>query len=126
MSLKPSLSPRQPGADRCLGRADFPVAAAFDLFYKPVEPDVPGEEIAIDEGEAEMGFYELPGLVLEDILREQLLLQLPMQNVCSETCKGICPVCGANRNEVACGCLTARGQQVIDERWNALKDVKVH
>jgi len=26
-----------------------------------------------------MGFYELPGLVLEDILREQLLLQLPMQ-----------------------------------------------
>jgi uncharacterized metal-binding protein YceD (DUF177 family) len=86
--------------DRCLGRATFPVAASFDLFYKPVDPEVTAEEVAIDEGEAEMGFYELPGLVLEDILREQLLLQLPMQRVCSETCKGICPVCGANRNEV--------------------------
>ena len=73
--------------DRCLGRALFPVAASFDLFYKPVDTDVTAEEVAIDEGEAEMGFYELPGLVLEDILREQLLLQLPMQHVCSESCK---------------------------------------
>jgi len=110
--------------DRCLGNAVFPVSAKFDLFYKPVDPDVPGEEIAIDEGEAEMGFYELPGLVLEDILREQLLLQLPMQRVCSETCKGMCPVCGANRNEVKCGCEAVRNP-VVDERWKALKDLKV-
>jgi uncharacterized protein len=71
-----------------------------------------------------MGFYELPGLVLEDILREQLLLQLPMQRVCSQSCKGICPVCGVNRNEVVCGCDAVRGQ-VLDERWKALKDLKV-
>ena len=100
------------------------MAASFDLFYKPVDPDLAVEEVAIDEGEAEMGFYELPGLVLEDILREQLLLQLPMQRVCSETCKGICPVCGANRNEVKCGCDAARGQ-VLDERWKALQNLKV-
>ncbi len=117
--------------DRCLGRALFPGAAAFDLFYKPVDTDAKAEEVAIDEGEAEMGFYELPGLVLEDILREQLLLQLPMQRVCSETCQGICPVCGVNRNEVKCGCDAARGQVttggavVVDERWKALKDLKV-
>ncbi len=73
------------------------------------------EEVAIDEGEAEMGFYELPGLVLEDILREQLLLQLPMQRVCSETCKvEVCPVCGAVRNEVVCGCDAIRWRS-IDE-----------
>jgi uncharacterized protein len=110
--------------DRCLARAAFPVAAKFDLFYKPVDPELSAEEVAIDEGEAEMGFYELPGLVLEDILREQLLLQLPMQRVCSEICKGICPVCGANRNEVECGCDAARSQ-MLDERWKALKDLKV-
>ena len=124
--------------DRCLGQALFPVKASFDLFYRPVDPEIAAEEVAIDEGEAEMGFYELPGLVLEDILREQLLLQLPMQRVCSETCKGICPVCGANRNEVVCGCdairgrkatggleVAAGGPEVIDERWKALKDLKV-
>ena len=112
--------------DRCLGTATFPVAASFDLFYKPVDPEFTAEEVAIDEGEAEMGFYELPGLVLEDILREQLLLQLPMQRVCSETCKGICPVCGANRNEVECACNAVRGKvEVIDERWKALQNLKV-
>ncbi len=110
--------------DRCLGRAAFPVAAAFDLFYKPVDPEATGDELAIDEGEAEMGFYELPGLVLEDILREQLLLQLPMQRVCSESCKGICPVCGVNRNETECHCAEEHAHEG-DDRWKALEGLKV-
>src|ERR1700743_1425900 len=70
--------------DRCLGRAQFHIDAPFDLFYRPVETGVEEaggviNELAIDEGEAEMGFYEFPGLQLEDIVREQVLLQLPMQ-----------------------------------------------
>jgi uncharacterized protein len=110
--------------DRCLGHAEFPVSAEFDLFYKPVEATEGEVEVEIDEGEAEMGFYKLPGLVLEDILREQLLLQLPMQRVCGAECQGICPVCGANRNEVACGCEESRTPGE-DERWKALRDLKV-
>ncbi|MEP6717108.1 MAG: DUF177 domain-containing protein, partial [Terriglobia bacterium] len=106
--------------DRCLGRAAFQIDTPFDLFYKPVSSVSAEEaEIAIDEGQAEMGFYELPGLVLEDILREQVLLQLPMQKVCSEDCRGICPFCGANRNEVDCACEIHPG----DDRWLALKDI---
>jgi uncharacterized protein len=111
--------------DRCLGRASFPVSTSFDLFYRPVEVGAAPEEVAIDEGEAEMGFYELPGLVLEDILREQLLLQLPMQRVCGESCKGICPSCGVNRNEAVCNCDAVRAR-AADDRWQALRDVKVH
>jgi uncharacterized protein len=107
--------------DRCLGRASFPIDAPFDLFYRPLESTALEEEVAIDEGEAEMGFYELPGLQLEEIVREQLLLQLPMQRVCSEACKGICPVCGANRNETACSCQPPSG----DDRWMALKDLHI-
>jgi uncharacterized protein len=95
---------------------------AFDLFYKPAEAVSAAEdEVAIDEGEAEMGFYELPGLELEEILREQVLLQLPMQRVCSEDCKGICPVCGANRNETDCHCET----HSADDRWSALKEIHI-
>ncbi len=108
--------------DRCLGRATFPIDAPFDLFYKPAETvTAEEEEVAIDEGEAEMGFYEMPGLQLEEILREQVLLQLPMQRVCSETCKGICPVCGMNRNETDCRCEA----RAADDRWSALKDFHV-
>ncbi len=112
--------------DRCLGKATYPVDTGFDLYYRPVDHSAPVEdEVAIDEGEAEMGFYELPGLELEDILREQVLLQLPMQRVCSETCKGICPVCGGNRNEVDCHCVeaTPEGGRPNDDRWSALKTV---
>ena len=90
--------------DRCLGRARFVLDAGFDLFYKPASVIARDEEVAIDEGEAEIGFYEGGGMELEDILREQVLLALPMQRVCSDVCKGICPACGKNRNETECGC----------------------
>jgi uncharacterized protein len=107
--------------DRCLGRASFQIDAPFDLFYRPMESTGHEEEVAIDEGEAEMGFYELPGLQLEEIVREQVLLQLPMQKVCSEACKGICSICGANRNENDCSCRP----QTADDRWMALKDLHI-
>jgi uncharacterized protein len=105
--------------DRCLARANFAIDMPFDLFYRPAESVAGLEELAIDEGEAEMGFYELPGLELEDIVREQVLLQLPMQRVCSPVCKGICPHCGANRNETDCRCEAHPG----DDRWGALKNL---
>ena len=108
--------------DRCLTPTTFPVDTSFDLFYKPAtELSGAADEIALDEGEAEIGFYEMPGLVLEDILREQVLLQIPMQKLCSEGCKGICPVCGANRNEVSCHCEVHPG----DDRWAALQSVHI-
>jgi uncharacterized protein len=105
--------------DRCLARVRFPLEEEFDLYYRPAS-DVPGEEeVKIDSGEAEIGFYE-DGLELEDILQEQVLLALPMQRVCSETCKGICPGCGRNRNETACDCKPA-----VDDRWGALRNLEL-
>lgn len=114
--------------DRCLGRASFPIDATFDLFYSPSRTG-PGEEpleeeVALDEGEVEIGFYDFPGLELEDIVRERLLLQLPMQRVCSDTCKGICPSCGGNRNETACQCeLKETPVDPNDPRWKGLRDI---
>jgi uncharacterized protein len=107
--------------DRCLGRAAYPIDSPFDLFYRPLDKAASEEEAAIDEGEAEMGFYELPGLELQDIVREQVELQLPMQKLCSPACKGICPICGVNRNETACSCQPPSG----DDRWKALRDLHV-
>jgi uncharacterized protein len=105
--------------DRCLATARFPIDAPFDLFYRP-DRDLPNEdEIAIDEGEAEIAFYSEPGLVLEEILAEQIMLQLPMQRVCSENCEGICPICGKNRNETACRCTALPA----DDRWSALRNL---
>src|SRR5262245_44132608 len=68
--------------DRCLGEASMPLEANLDLFYRPMSYIARDEEVEIDEGEAELGFYEGEGIELEDILREQILLLLPMQRVC--------------------------------------------
>ena len=105
--------------DRCLGDALYPLNADLDLFYRPDSYIARDEEIKIDEGEAEIGFYQGEGMELEDILREQVLLLLPMQKICREDCKGICPVCGKNRNEAACQCKV----ETADDRWKALRDI---
>ena len=105
--------------DRCLGEAEMPLETDLDLFYRPMFHIARSEEVEIDEGEAEIGFYEREGMELEDVLREQILLLLPMQRVCRDDCKGICPLCGKNRNETACQCKAVPA----DDRWKALRDI---
>ena len=74
--------------DRCLEPARFPIDSDFALYYRPVA-DGYGDEKELDTGEAEMGFYEGDGVEFNDVLREFILLTLPMQRVCRESCKGI-------------------------------------
>jgi uncharacterized protein len=107
----------QADCDRCLEPARCPLDSDFELYYRPVASGYQ-EETTLDEGEAEMGFYEGDGIELNDVLREYVLLALPMQRLCKEDCKGICPVCGQNRNQSECAC---RAEQV-DDRWAALKE----
>lgn len=105
---------------RCLEKAQLPIDSDFDLFYRPPRPARhPGEEIELREGEAEIGFYDGGGLHLNDILREYVILSMPMHPVCTDACRGICPVCGQNRNIRACGCEV----KPTDDRWAALKEL---
>lgn len=105
--------------DRCLRPARFPLISEFDLFYRPAAGIPKAEEVEIHPAEAEIGFYE-DGLELDDLLREQVLLALPMQRVCAGDCKGICPICGVDRNQTACDCHSLQR----DDRWGALRDLK--
>lgn len=103
--------------DRCLEPARYPLDANFELFYRPVTEPA-SHEIAIDDSEAEIGFYERDGIELNDVLREYILLALPMQRICRQDCKGICPSCGQNRNQKDCGCQA----EAVDDRWASLKN----
>jgi uncharacterized protein len=107
--------------DRCLEPADFTIDSSFDLFYRPAQRADYEEEIEIDEGEAEIAFYEGAGLELEDVLREFVLLAMPMQRLCHPECLGMCPACGQNRNLINCGCEL----RPVDDRWSALKKLQV-
>ena len=106
--------------DRCLEPAEFPIDSGFDLFYRPAVRADYEEEVEIDEGASEIAFYEGDGVQLKDVLREFVLLSMPMQRICREDCRGICPVCGQSRNLVNCECEV----KTVDDRWSVLKKLQ--
>ena len=55
------------------------------------------------------------------MVREVMLLELDGERVCRDECAGLCPVCGVDRNEATCDCVT----EVRDERWAALDGLVV-
>jgi len=105
---------------RCLAPVVQNVERDFDLLYRPRGADAGQEEVSFSVAEAEIGYYEGTGLLLEDVLREQVLLALPLKITCREDCKGLCPHCGKNLNQEQCSCMVP----AEDPRWAALKEIR--
>ena len=105
--------------DRCLEAVSWPIDADFDLLYRPEETAPAEEDLEIWDEDMGVGYYEGSGLDLNEAFREFILLSIPMQQVCREDCRGICPACGQNRNQMDCGCHPQMG----DDRWSALKNL---
>src|SRR6202048_1949698 len=91
---------------RCLEPVVDEVDRSFDLFYSPLPKGVKPEEARLKDDDAEIGFFQGEGLFLADVLREQVLLALPMKVICRGECRGLCPSCGANLNTEECRCET--------------------
>ena len=68
---------------------------------------VRGEE-PVTDGERECYPYMGDTLALDAMFRDGLFLHLPLISVCKPDCKGLCPTCGVNRNNVQCSCQNAR------------------
>src|SRR5512135_1128874 len=81
---------------RCLEPVVRDVSRSFDLLYRPQGADAGREELSVTQAEAEVSYYTGDGVLLEDVLREQVLLAVPIKTVCSDECKGLCPRCGQN------------------------------
>jgi uncharacterized protein len=104
---------------RCLDAVEHPLKGDFDLIFRPLGVDQGSAEHSICTSETEIGYYQKSGLVLEDVLREQVLLSLPARTLCRQDCKGLCPRCGKNLNTETCNCDTAPA----DPRWSALSEL---
>ena len=89
---------------RCIEPVEIPLEAEFDLIFRPIGADVDPPERSITASETEIGYYQGDSLLLEDVLREQVLLSLPVRTLCKPDCKGLCPRCGQNRNTDSCSC----------------------
>ncbi|HUH62860.1 MAG TPA: DUF177 domain-containing protein [Terracidiphilus sp.] len=105
---------------RCIEPAEIPLAAEFDLIFRPVGADAGPPERSITAPETEIGYYQKDSLLLADVLREQVLLSLPVRTLCKPDCKGLCPRCGVNRNNQPCHC----EENQSDPRWEALSGLR--
>jgi uncharacterized protein len=105
---------------RCLEPITEDITRKFDLLYRPLGSDAGKEEMSVTAAEAEVGYYQGEGLLLEDVLREQVLLAAPLKATCREDCKGLCLHCGQNLNQGQCDC----AEPLEDPRWEALKGIR--
>jgi uncharacterized protein len=105
---------------RCLEPVVQKVQRNFDLLYRPQGSDAGQREIPVTTTEAEISYYQGEGLLLEEALREQVLLAVPLKVICREDCRGLCPHCGKNLNLEQCSC----AEPLEDPRWSALKDIR--
>lgn len=107
---------------RCLKPVERDIVRDYDLLYRP-EPSLSGKakspELELSGAESEISFYGGEGLELAEVLREQILLDLPLRVLCGEDCKGLCPTCGVDRNRETCTC-----EKPVDARWATLQELQ--
>jgi uncharacterized protein len=123
---------------RCLAEAQLELPVSFTLNLIPkslaraeglVDDD---DEEKADRGSGETGgsfdledadeeLFDGKVIDLQPIVREQVVLSLPMNAVCKEDCRGLCTQCGQNLNEKQCGC----NATFVDPRLAVLKTIKV-
>lgn len=111
---------------RCLNEFEMPLETVFEVTFTN-EPLIIHDEGVDDEG-AELSAEEL-GLIpfegdeinLVEVVQEQVLLALPVQPLCNEACRGLCPQCGKNLNVESCSCVPPD----ISNKFAALKNFKL-
>lgn len=105
--------------DRCLAPIALPVEATFKLDYVTREQYQALPAAELEEKDLALSVFDGEAIDIDEIAREQLLLTVPFHTICTDDCKGLCPVCGADRNMSPCNCNTAE----IDSRWAGLKQL---
>jgi uncharacterized protein len=103
---------------RCLDEFRVEIHPRVDARYVP-RPAVPGDDTELGADDLDLDFYDNDQLDLATLIETEATLALPMKPLCRVDCRGLCPVCGGNRNVAPCTCQT----RPPDPRLAVLKDV---
>lgn len=101
---------------RCLRPFDYPVRAQLEAqcelqYFEDLLAGLPVREDA-----ETTSVFDLTSVDVEELIRQAVLLELPIQPLHAPDCKGLCPGCGSDLNDEACVC----SDQEADPRWNQL------
>jgi DUF177 domain-containing protein len=103
--------------DRCLKSVALPVDSKFELEYVTPEDYQAQHAVELREEDLDLEVFDGEVVDIDQLVTEELLLAVPAHVLCKDNCKGICPVCGIDRNRLDCSCDTAE----VDPRWAGLK-----
>lgn len=106
--------------DRCLKTVAVPIETDFDVTYIPAVDYERAATAELQEEDLSVSVFDGEAIDIDDLVREQVLLALPPRMLCGEECRGLCPVCGADRNQSDCAC----APKEIDPRWAGLAGLK--
>ena len=99
---------------RCLKDFTYPVDAEFDLVMAEA---VNSGQVSVDDG---IIFFAADEADISSIVEEAIFMAIPICSLCREDCRGLCLVCGQDRNTTSCSCQ----QETIDPRWEKLKNLQ--
>ena len=105
--------------DRCLKPVEVAVDSKFKLEYVTPKEYEALQEGDLTEDQLDLATFDGEAIDVDALVTEELLLAAPDHLVCDEACKGMCLVCGINKNVAECTCETKE----TDPRWAGLKDL---
>ena len=106
---------------RCLKPVELPLATDFKERFVRAVSWAAEEQHELAAEDLDLAVFDGEGIELDDLVREELLLSVPVNVLCREDCRGLCPVCGIDRNLSECQCQTDE----VDSRWAKLKDLQM-
>jgi uncharacterized protein len=90
--------------DRCLDAYSYVVRADLDIELIPKEKAPDALEVELKREDLDQYYYEGEDIDLDPYVFEEVMLNMPIKALCSESCRGICPMCGKNLNLGECRC----------------------
>lgn len=94
---------------RCSEPISVPIADSFAILYTEASEASRAEEVELSAADMDVDVMQDDRLDLTRLLRENVLLNLPLQPLCRIECRGLCPHCGINLNETSCRCRVQEG-----------------
>ena len=105
---------------RCLKPHNECIDDTFEVLYCPRPDDSEQvDEIELDEADLDISYYKGKSIAISELLRDQILLMLPVKPLCKPECAGLCPSCGKDLNEGSCTCSKRR----LDPRFAVLENL---
>jgi uncharacterized protein len=104
---------------RCVAPIETNLKIPFRTAYVSSEYKSSEKEVQLSGDDLDLDFYEDDHIDLTALVREQIILNVSDTALCKPDCLGLCPKCGANKNEKTCAC----DEREIDPRFKVLENL---